>query len=77
MILKAGMPTKPVLVLCCALSLVAAVPATVAHAGEGIFLDGQRCHSTGACLSGVASPRTSYWSYMNPRPWSILTGVST
>jgi len=66
MILKAGMPTKPVLVLCCALSLVAAVPATVAHAGEGIFLMGNDAIQLGRASSGVASPRTSYWSYMNP-----------
>ena len=69
MILNAGMPRKTVLVpslLYCLVVLPAVLPATVAYAGEGIFLMGNDAIQLGRASSGVASPRTSYWSYMNP-----------
>lgn len=37
-----------------------------AQAGEGVFLLGNDTLQLGRASSGVASPRSSYWSYMNP-----------
>lgn len=37
-----------------------------AYAGEGVFLLGNDALQLGRASSGVASPRSSYWSYMNP-----------
>lgn len=37
-----------------------------AQAGEGVFLLGNDALQLGRASSGVASPRSSYWSYMNP-----------
>ena len=36
------------------------------HAGEGVFLLGNDALQLGRASSGVASPRSAYWSYMNP-----------
>lgn len=36
------------------------------HAGEGVFLSCNDAIQLGRASSGVASPRSSYWSYMNP-----------
>ena len=35
-------------------------------AGEGVFVTGNDALQLGRCGSGVASPRSSYWSFMNP-----------
>lgn len=37
-----------------------------AFAGEGVFLLGNDALQLGRASSGVASPRSAYWSYMNP-----------
>ncbi len=37
-----------------------------AHGGEGVFLLGNDALQLGRASSGVASPRSAYWSYMNP-----------
>jgi long-chain fatty acid transport protein len=47
-------------------SLISGTYASLAHAGEGIFLMGNDAIQLGRASSGVASPRSSYWSYMNP-----------
>jgi long-chain fatty acid transport protein len=39
---------------------------TVSFAGEGVFLLGNDALQLGRASSGVASPRSAYWSYMNP-----------
>jgi|LSQX01.1.fsa_nt_gb long-subunit fatty acid transport protein len=36
------------------------------YAGEGVFLLGNDTLQLGRASSGVASPRSAYWSYMNP-----------
>ena len=50
--------------------LVTVLPAlflnTPARAGEGVFLLGNDALQLGRASSGVASPRSAYWSYMNP-----------
>lgn len=38
----------------------------VAFGGEGVFLLGNDALQLGRASSGVASPRSAYWSYMNP-----------
>lgn len=38
----------------------------LSHAGEGIFLPGNDAQQMGRGSSGVASPRSAYWSFMNP-----------
>ncbi len=43
--------------------LLAAAPS---RAGEGVFLLGNDALQLGRASSGVASPRSAYWSYMNP-----------
>ena len=45
---------------------VVAVMAPGAFAGEGVFLLGNDTLQLGRASSGVASPRSAYWSYMNP-----------
>lgn len=40
--------------------------ASVMHGGEGVFLLGNDALQLGRASSGVASPRSSYWCYMNP-----------
>lgn len=42
------------------------LPLNHAHAGEGVFLLGNDTLQLGRASSGVASPRSSYWCYMNP-----------
>jgi hypothetical protein len=37
-----------------------------AWASEGVFLLGNDALQLGRASSGVASPRSAYWSYMNP-----------
>lgn len=37
-----------------------------ANAGEGVFLLGNDAFQLGRASSGIASPRSAYWSYMNP-----------
>lgn len=49
--------------LSCLLALLAA---TTAWASEGVFLLGNDALQLGRASSGVASPRSAYWSYMNP-----------
>ncbi len=38
----------------------------VVYAGEGVFLLGNDALQLGRASSGIASPRSAYWSYMNP-----------
>lgn len=45
---------------------VMTVMAPGAFAGEGVFLLGNDTLQLGRASSGVASPRSAYWSYMNP-----------
>ena len=42
------------------------LPLNHAQAGEGVFLLGNDTLQLGRASSGVASPRSSYWCYMNP-----------
>ncbi|NLN94494.1 MAG: porin [Candidatus Hydrogenedens sp.] len=42
------------------------LPLLSARAGEGVFLLGNDALQLGRASSGVASPRSAYWSYMNP-----------
>ena len=51
-----------VAVMLCTLVL----PASPVRAGEGVFLLGNDALQLGRASSGVASPRSAYWSYMNP-----------
>lgn len=44
----------------------AALFCPAAAAGEGVFLLGNDAQQLGRASSGVASPRSSYWSFMNP-----------
>lgn len=53
-------------VLFCVSVLSATAFTPGAEAGEAIFLMGNDAVQLGRASSGVASPRTSYWSYMNP-----------
>lgn len=46
--------------------VVLALLSGVAQATEGVFLLGNDALQLGRASSGVASPRSSYWSYMNP-----------
>lgn len=39
---------------------------SVTHASEGVFLLGNDAQQLGRASSGVASPRSAYWSYLNP-----------
>ena len=39
---------------------------SLAFGGEGVFLLGNDALQLGRASSGVASPRSAYWSYMNP-----------
>ncbi len=39
---------------------------TMAMASEGVFLLGNDAQHLGRAGSGIASPRSSYWSYLNP-----------
>lgn len=45
---------------------IAMITAAGAFAGEGVFLLGNDTLQLGRASSGVASPRSAYWSYMNP-----------
>ncbi len=38
----------------------------LSHAGEGVFLSCNDALQLGRASSGVASPRSAYWSFMNP-----------
>lgn len=46
--------------------------ATVASASEGVFLLGNDAQQLGRASSGVASPRSAYWSYLNPATMTDL-----
>lgn len=46
--------------------MIVVLAATSTHAGEGVFLLGNDALQLGRASSGVASPRSAYWSYMNP-----------
>ena len=48
------------------LLLLGAATCVPAFAGEGMFLLGNDALQMGRASSGVASPRSAYWSYMNP-----------
>lgn len=48
------------------LGLAFLLPLVSAQAGEGVFLLGNDALQLGRASSGVASPRSAYWSYMNP-----------
>lgn len=44
----------------------------IGWAGEGVFLLGNDALQLGRASSGVASPRSAYWSYMNPASMTDL-----
>ena len=50
----------------CLSASVACLWSAVACANEGVFLLGNDALQLGRASSGVASPRSAYWSYMNP-----------
>ncbi|HPA42267.1 MAG TPA: hypothetical protein PKV69_09660, partial [Candidatus Hydrogenedentes bacterium] len=47
-------------------SLLLACAVLPAFGSEGVFLLGNDAQQLGRASSGVASPRSAYWSYMNP-----------
>ncbi len=55
-----------------ALTLVLLLFSAGAWAGEGVFLLGNDALQLGRASSGVASPRSAYWSYMNPASMTDL-----
>jgi long-chain fatty acid transport protein len=57
--------SKPIFAVAVAFFLIAAL-CVPASAGEGVFVTGNDALQLGRCGSGVASPRSSYWSFMNP-----------
>lgn len=62
-------PTRPYRAtpsLAVALFLFLALLAGGAQASEGVFLLGNDAQQLGRAGSGVASPRSAYWAYMNP-----------
>ncbi len=52
--------------LCLAILASFMFAAPTAKASEGVFLLGNDALQLGRASSGVASPRSAYWSYMNP-----------
>ena len=51
---------------CAAITGICMLFCTLSFAGEGVFLLGNDALQLGRASSGVASPRSAYWSYMNP-----------
>ena len=51
---------------CVGLALIVLFLGLPALAGEGVFLLGNDALQLGRASAGVASPRSAYWSYMNP-----------
>jgi len=63
---RVSSPILPVSAVLAAAFCAGLLVCPAAPAGEGVFLLGNDAQQLGRASSGVASPRSSYWSYMNP-----------